>query len=292
MSQALTGFGKGCSFWVDFRRRPVRGYLGCEEEFPAEALNVLQMERPSILATGAVLLNTVIHLSFHSSNLDPTVPIPEHLPDLEPQRGWTVEAGMRGDLGGKVTYDLAAFSSLLANQLVPFEVASAPGRRFYRNVGESRLRGFEASGRTALSSLLTARLSYGYVDARFVEFAVDGADFGDNRVPGIAPHRLEGSLRAGRGSWYGELRLEVRDDVPADDGNQAHAAGFTLLDLRFGATDVALGAMTISPYAGVTNLTDARYASSVVVNAFGGRYFEPGPDRGGYVGVSIAWERR
>ncbi len=213
-------------------------------------------------------------------------------PDLEPQRGWTVEAGMRGDLGGNVAYDLAAFSSRLTNQLVPFEVASAPGRRFYRNVGESRLRGFEASARTALSSLLTARLAYGYVDARFVEFAVDDADFGDNRVPGIAPHRLEGSLRAGRGAWYGELRLEARDDVPADDANQAHADGFTLLDLRFGATDVALGAMRVSPYVGVTNLTDARYASSVVVNAFGGRYFEPGPDRGGYVGMSIAWERQ
>ncbi|MYB06748.1 MAG: TonB-dependent receptor [Gemmatimonadetes bacterium] len=213
-------------------------------------------------------------------------------PDLEPQRGWTVEGGLRGDLGGGVAYDLAAFSSNLTNQLVPFEVPSAPSRRFYRNVGRSRLRGFEASARTALSSSLSVRLTYGYVDARFTEFSVGGDDFADNRIPGIAPHRLEAGLRAHRGPWFGELRLEARDDVPANDANDAIADSFTLVDLRFGASEIAAGTLRLSPFVGITNLTNVRYATSVVVNAFGGRYFEPGPDRGGYLGLSLAVDRR
>lgn len=212
-------------------------------------------------------------------------------PELDPQRGWTAEAGMRGELGDGTVYDLAAFSSKLSGQLVPFEVPAAPGRRFYRNVGRSRLHGFEASVRTALSSLLTARLAYGYVDARFTEFSVGGDDFADNRVPGIAPHRLEASLRADRGPWFGEIRLEARADVPADDANEAAADDFTLVGLRFGAAEVGTGNMRLSPFAGITNLTNVRYATSVVVNAFGGRYFEPGPDRGGYVGLSVTWNR-
>ena len=68
LGRALTGFGDGCAFWVDFRRRPVRGYLGHEEEYPAEALKVLQMERRSLLETGGALFDNVIHLSFQSSN--------------------------------------------------------------------------------------------------------------------------------------------------------------------------------------------------------------------------------
>ena len=210
---------------------------------------------------------------------------------LEPQRGWTAEGGLRGELGERAAYDLAAFSSRLTNQLVPFEVPSAPGRRFYRNAGRSQIRGFEASLRTALSSIVSARFIYGYVDARFTEFTVGGNDYADNSVPGIAPHRLEAGLRAAGGPWFGELRMEVRGAVPVNDSNEASADGFTLVGLRFGASEVTAGSLRLSPFAGVTNLTNVRHASSVVVNAFGGRYFEPGPDRGGYVGMSITWER-
>ncbi len=211
-------------------------------------------------------------------------------PGLEPQRGWTLEGGLRGTLGNRAAYDITVFNTTLTNQLVPFEVPDAPGRTFYRNAGGSRVRGFEFFTRTELSSLLTARLAYGYVDARFNEFTVGDDTFDGNRVPGLAPHRLEGALRMGRGVWYGEVRVETRGEVPANDANDANADAFTLVELRFGATGVRAGNLRLSPFAAVTNVTDARYASSVVVNAFGGRYFEPGPGRGGYVGLSLTWE--
>ncbi len=211
-------------------------------------------------------------------------------PELEPQRGWTLEGGLRGTLGNRAAYDITVFNTALTNQLVPFEIPDAPGRRFYRNAGKSRVRGLEFSTRTELSSLLTTRLAYGYVDARFDEFTVGDNTFDGNRVPGLAPHRLEAAVRMGRGVWFGELRTETRGEVHANDANDATAAGFTLVELRFGATGIRAGSLRFSPFAAVTNVTDARYASSVVVNAFGGRYFEPGPDRGGYVGLSLTWE--
>lgn len=211
-------------------------------------------------------------------------------PDLEPQSGWTTEGGVRGVLGSRSTYDLTAFASALSNQLVPFEVPTAPGRRFYRNAGRSTVRGFEASVRALLSRILTTRIAYGYVSARFAEFSVGDNNFDGNRVPGIAPHRLEVSLRAGGGPWFGELRVERRGEVPANDANDASAQGYTLVELRAGASAVQVGSLRVSPFAAITNLTNVRYASSVVVNAFGGRYFEPGPDRGGYVGLSLAWD--
>lgn len=211
-------------------------------------------------------------------------------PDLAPQRGWTIEAGIRGVAGGRSAYDVAVFTTALTDQLVPFEVPSDPGRRFYRNAGRSRIRGLDVSTRSALSPLLTLRLSYGYLDARFTEFSVGDDVFDDNRVPGIAPHRVEASLRAGRGAWFGELRVEKRGEVPANDANDAAAAGFTLVAMRVGAAGIRAGGLTLSPFTAVTNVTNRRHASSVVVNAFGGRYFEPGPDRGGHVGLSVSWE--
>ena len=209
---------------------------------------------------------------------------------LDPQRGWTAEGGVRGGTG-RTAYDLTVFSSQISGQLVPFEVPEAPGRTFYRNAGRSRVRGLEASARVALSPQLTARLAYGYADARFMEFEVDGERFDDNRVPGVAPHLVEASLRAAGGPWFGEVRLEVRGSVPANDANDSEADRYALLDMRFGASGMRAGNARLSPFVGVTNVANARYASSVVVNAFGGRYFEPGPDRGAYVGLSVAWER-
>ncbi|MGI9625553.1 MAG: TonB-dependent receptor family protein [Longimicrobiales bacterium] len=213
-------------------------------------------------------------------------------PDLDPQRGWSVEGGVRGQAGLRATYDLAAFSTWLTDQLVPFEVASSPGRSFFRNAGESRLRGVEASTRVVLTDVLTGSASYSYVDAEFTDFTLDGEDFSGNRVPGIAPHQFEGGLLAQQGPWFGEARIEVRGAVPTNDENDAEADGFTLLDLRVGGTELTAGSMTLSPYVGITNVTDTRYASSVVVNAFGGRYFEPGPDRGFYVGMTMGWSGR
>ena len=212
-------------------------------------------------------------------------------PELDPQRGWTLEGGLRGELGGRTAYDLAAYTTTVTNQLVPFEVPTDPGRRFYRNAGRSRVQGLELSARTTLSSALGVRVSYGYVDARFTEFSVGGKDYADNAVPGIAPHRVEAALRAGRGPWFGELRVEARGEVPANDANDASAEGYTLVELRAGGSDIRAGGLRLSPFAAVTNLTDVRYASSVVVNAFGGRYFEPGPARGAHVGLSLSWDR-
>jgi iron complex outermembrane receptor protein len=49
-----------------------------------------------------------------------------------------------------------------------------------------------------------------------------------------------------------------------------------------------VGGVRLTPTAGITNLLGARYNASVVVNAFGRRFYEPGPGRALYTGVSVA----
>ena len=216
-------------------------------------------------------------------------------PELGPQRGWSFEAGLRGALGARAQYDATIFATRLSGQLVPFEAPSAPGRRFYRNAGRSRARGLEVFVAADLSSPLSARIAYEYLDARYTDFAVGEDVLDGNRIPGVSPHRTEATLRAAgerdQVDWFAELRVERRGEVPLNDANDATADGHALLEARVGATGVRLAALRLAPLIAVTNLTNRRYASSVVVNAFGGRYFEPGPPRGGYVGLAIAWER-
>ena len=58
-------------------------------------------------------------------------------------------------------------------------------------------------------------------------------------------------------------------------------------DLRAGLSEIAFGSTAASPFLALSNLLDREYVTSVVVNAFGGRYFEPGPGRTLQMGVAV-----
>ena len=84
-----------------------------------------------------------------------------------------------------------------------------------------------------------------------------------------------------------EIRGLYRDAIPVDDENLFAAPATFVADLRVGLTDIALGSTRASPFLAISNLLDRRYVTSVVVNAFGGRFFEPGPGRTLQMGVDV-----
>jgi iron complex outermembrane receptor protein len=47
----------------------------------------------------------------------------------------------------------------------------------------------------------------------------------------------------------------------------------------------------VRPFLGVQNALDREYVGSVVINAAGGRYYEPAPGRNAYVGVALSGGR-
>ncbi len=211
-------------------------------------------------------------------------------PEIEPQVGITGEVGARGILGDVAAWEFAFFHTVLYNELVPFEVEGAPGRRYFRNSGRSQRDGIEATLQLSPDPSVRARVTVSTNRAVFRDYVVDDVDFSGNRVPGIAPHRVEGILRLGPGSWFLELRGEAMAAIPANDANDAEAPSRRILDFRAGANEVSLGGLRLSPFVGVTNVYDVFYTSSVSVNAFGARYFEPGPARGVYFGTTLAFE--
>jgi iron complex outermembrane recepter protein len=211
-------------------------------------------------------------------------------PELEPQVGITGELGARGLVGELAAWELAFFHTVLYNELVPFEVENDPGRRYFRNSGRSVRDGVEGTLQVTPSPWFQARLTFSTNRARFRSYTVGDTDYSGNRVPGLAPYRGEGILRLGPGSWFAELRGEAMAAIPANDANdpEAEAPSRQLLDVRVGANEVNLLGLRLSPFAGVTNVFDTTYTSSVSVNAFGGRFYEPGPGRSVYLGASLA----
>jgi iron complex outermembrane receptor protein len=226
-------------------------------------------------------------------------------PDLDPMTGRTFEAGARGAVADRVTFEVSGFLTKLENELIPYE--NVDRLTYYRNAGETERLGTDAILRVRFLDFVAGQVSYTYTKATFEKY-VDrsGNDFSGKRVPGLADHQLQGTLSVSRGPWYVDFDVEYTGEVAVNDRNclvplvgGACPAGqddgftdaYTLVGVRAGGVGARLGRVEISPFAGVQNLFDKKYVASVVPNAFGSRFYEPGPGRTFYLGGTLAVSR-
>lgn len=206
-------------------------------------------------------------------------------PDLEPQRGVSYEVGYRGFLTNGVRYDLAVFTIITEDELIPFQVSgAAAGRQFFRNAGQTTRRGLEASvsGAAGPVSLGTTATWLRYV---YDDFTVAGTSFDGNRVPGVAPLTLSAFARVQPAWGVAALEAVHVGRQAVNNANTSWASGYALLNARVAWRPATRLAM--EPMAGVDNIFDKTYAANVVVNAAGGRFYEPGPGRTFYVGLRM-----
>lgn len=219
-------------------------------------------------------------------------------PALEPQRTRSAELGLNGRvrLGPLVgTYQLAMYDARVRDALIAFEVASVPGRQYFRNAGSTTHRGAELAAAVAGPAHVTIRSAFALTDARYDRYAVgSGAStivYDGNRVPGVAANRFDGRVSYEPGRVFVDVDARASSSIPVDDANANRSPAYVIWGVRTGLQGWRAGlgerAPEISPHVGVMNLFDVEYNSSVVVNAFGGRYYEPGPPRSVYGGVSV-----
>lgn len=207
---------------------------------------------------------------------------------LLPQRTQTVETGVQAVVGGRVRVDVAAFRAAVQDELVPFDVPNAPGRRAFRNAGASSRLGLESNVRTVFTHA-DIGASYTLSRFRFDEYTVGTANFAGNAIPGVPKHlaQMWSTMRWGR--VLATIEATMASSVSANDAATVHAAGYAVWGARASVGDVGVGQrLTFSPTVGVDNLFDRRFASSVVVNATRGRFYEPGLPRRLYFAVSVA----
>lgn len=209
--------------------------------------------------------------------------------DLDPERALSFEVGFRGRLSARVSMAASMYQMRVRDAIVPFQVAAAEGREFFRNAGRTRHRGVELTATTAVTRAVGVTASYTYSDFMFEDDGIDGADYEGNRVPGVPPHHA--LLRAVLRNRYVVLEPEAEftSSYFADDANTENARNeaVTVYNVRLRAAR-SLGPTRLQPFAALTNLMDERYNSSVVINAAGARYFEPAPGRSFYVGLAFA----
>ena len=263
---------------------------------PAEEERTLSAVTPMVGVNWRMSALSSLYANVSSSFETPTTTELANQPDgsgglnreLKPQHGVTYEVGAKGGLNANVAYDVSIFRVQTKDELIPFEIPGGGGRRFFRNAGETLRQGAEA-GATATRGISSLGLAATWIKYTYEEFTVAGTSFAGHHVPGVAPQMVSANatLRPRRGLVALELQHVGR--TPADDANQNYADAYQLLHLRAGWD--GLERYGLRPSLGVDNLLDKTYAANVVVNAAGGRFYEPGPGRTFWLALTLSNRR-
>ena len=209
--------------------------------------------------------------------------------NVRAQRAKSVEVGFRGGfLDDRIYVDVAIFSMQVNDEIT--SVSNIGNRSFFENADTDRS-GLEVYAIADLTDELSFSVAYTYSDFKIDSFPTNTA-YNGNSLPGLPDNQLFAELAYNHASGFylvGDL-LYV-DELYANNANSVTNDASTVANLRLGLSK-DIGPWQISPFLGINNLFDEEYNSNVRINGFGGRLFEPGPERNIYGGISIRYQRR
>ena len=130
--------------------------------------------------------------------------------------------------------------------------------------------------------------TYTYSDFKFTSFPTDPAAVG-NLLPVIPQNQFYSELAYRHPSGlFAIVDVLWVDRLYTNNDNTAINQDYYVANMRFG-TKFDIQNVTVSPFVGVNNFTDVKYNGNVRANAFGGRFYEPAPQRNVYGGLTVRY---
>ena len=208
------------------------------------------------------------------------------------------EAGVKTRMADWGELTAAVYETTTQHEIVT--QTNTAGRATYQNAGGTRRSGVELGwSQTWLQNLhaqvAATLLNASYTDA-FMTCTTTPCPTANvlipagSRMPGIA----RGTLFAGLGwmpatGWRGGIELRHLSSVFVNDSNSDAAAPYTVAAANAGYV-LSLRQWDFSGFLRVDNLTDRRYAGSVIVNEGNSRFFEPAPGRSWLAGATATFK--
>ncbi|RMF03465.1 MAG: TonB-dependent receptor, partial [Bacteroidetes bacterium] len=208
---------------------------------------------------------------------------------LAPQRATHLELGWKGYVYRQSQFQLSAFWIRSTDELLPYQLASAPGRTFFRNVGQTRRLGLEGLLRHDFTPKLHLTLNAAWYYFSFRDTSANGDLNFDRKLPGIP--QAQAALIVDARLWSAlDLHLEQQfiGRIYADEANTVAQSPkwVSHVSLQY---ERQLGKVQLKPYFGLQNALGTHYADNLRINAFGGRYYEAAPRGWWFGGVRFAW---
>ena len=211
---------------------------------------------------------------------------------LAASRSRHLEAGVKALIAGRVRVNAALFDIATRDEIAI--ESSSGGRATFKNAGRTHRGGFELGANASLPLGFEAILAWTRLEAKFLDsFAsVAGSPAvavtvpAGSRLPGVPRSSLHAELRwrHAPSGLTAALEFQHKSHVWVDDRNSQAADAYNVTNFAAGFTQLR-GAWRFSEYFRVDNLTNRRYAGSVIVNDANLRFYEPAPGRTAVIGI-------
>lgn len=218
-------------------------------------------------------------------------------PDLGPEKGYNYEVGSAFFLfNRKLHFQVNAYLLDITDLLVAERVGD--DEYIGRNAGKTEHKGVEVhlSYAAAITELFNVSpyINAEFTQHRFIDFVDGDKDFSGNQLTGVPDKKINGGVNIG----YGNIRLNSNflhiGEIPLNDANELYSDAYTVFNVKASYKNEVFKNLSLEVHAGVDNVTDAHYASSVLINAtsFGTsepRYYYPGMPRNWFGGIKVRY---
>lgn len=221
------------------------------------ANNVSQSDEaisPKLGATYTVNETLNIFGGFNSGYKSPArLPGAAYSPDLDPEKVYSYEVGLRGRGLPWLSYSLTGFINQYKDKWIKTgpEVTDP-----YENAGETEATGVELSLNANLKSGFFGDISYTYQDSEFKDFLKSGVQLSGNKIPNV-PEQLLGILLGYKHTVYGQFTVtaDYVGDRYFSDSNTLKGNGYWIMGAGYKKTFKQWGP-GFSIFADVKNITD------------------------------------
>lgn len=210
-------------------------------------------------------------------------------PALEPEHSLGVELGIRAyNPNQSITYDFTLYRMWIRDLLFPYQLQSN-GPTYYRNQGATNHSGIEAKIDWQIDRSWSVSATTNIIHAEFKKAqTIDSLSLAGKAVPGIPKFRLHSQLSWSPGHFITTISYQYVSNYAVNNLNTASNDHYGIFDAKLSYTNLFRGSSSrLQPFISVKNLFDRRYNGSVVVNAYGSRYYEPAPGRNWQMGVAL-----
>jgi iron complex outermembrane recepter protein len=194
--------------------------------------------------------------------------------DLNPEQSLHVNVGIdQWQWTDKINSSINFYFIKIQNQIVPYEINTAPGMTFYRNSGGTHRSGVDVSVRYLLSDHHRWYITYAYMDYTYHQYLINNNIYNGNQQPLIPRHKwtLSGQHQWIK-NWSTQYQCLYVGAMSLDDGaNVFSDSAFDIqlsLNYNWGKTNkYNFGVL-------VHNALDTWKYSNYRVNAAANRYYE------------------